>query len=52
MKGTDMKGHLYVSIAKSIIRVLAGVSLLQGNLAMAGIAFISAEFLGIIEEFV
>ena len=46
------KGHFYVSLVKSAIRVAAGVCLILGNLLMAGVCFILAEILGIIEEFV
>lgn len=46
------RGHFYVSMAKSSLRILAGVFLLQGALVRAGSAFILAEFLGILEELV
>lgn len=46
------KGHFYVSLAKSGIRIIAGAFLITGNLLMAGISFIMAEMLGIIEEIV
>jgi hypothetical protein len=46
------KGHFYVSIVKSIIRIGAGCCLIQGNLLMAGFCFIMAEILGIVEELV
>ena len=46
------KGHFYVSIVKSAVRIAAGVCLIQGNLLMAGICFIMAEVLGIVEELV
>lgn len=46
------KGHFYVSIVKSAVRVVAGVLLIQGNLYAAGALLIFAELLGIVEELV
>lgn len=46
------KGHFYVSLAKSAIRIVAGGSLITGNLLIAGILIILAEVLGIVEELV
>jgi len=46
------KGHFYVSLAKSVIRIVAGACLISGNLVFAGTGFILAEILGIIEEIV
>lgn len=46
------KGHFYVSLAKSAIRIVAGGCLITGNLLMAGVCFIMAEVLGIVEEIV
>ncbi len=46
------KGHFYVSLAKSGIRIIAGVCLISGNLVFAGTGFILAEVLGIVEEMV
>lgn len=46
------KGHFYVSLAKSALRILAGVFLIDGNLLIAGSLLILAEGLGIIEELV
>ena len=46
------KGHFYVSLAKSAIRIVAGVCLITGNLLMAGVCLIMAEVLGIVEELV
>ena len=46
------KGHFYVSLAKSFIRIGAGCWLMQGNLLMAGVCLILAEVLGIVEELV
>jgi hypothetical protein len=46
------KGHFYVSLAKSALRILAGVFLIDGNLLIAGSLLILAEGLGIVEELV
>jgi hypothetical protein len=46
------KGHFYVSLGKSAIRIVAGACLITGNLLMAGVCFIMAEVLGIVEEIV
>lgn len=46
------RGHFYVSLAKSVIRIAAGVCLINGSLVFAGIAFILAEALGVLEELV
>jgi hypothetical protein len=46
------RGHFYVSIAKSFIRIFAGIALIDGSLIIAGVSFIIAELLGIVEEIV
>jgi hypothetical protein len=46
------KGHFYVSLVKSAIRIVAGGCLITGNFLMAGICLILAEVLGIVEELV
>lgn len=46
------KGHFYVSLIKSIIRIAAGTFLVFGNLLVAGILLVLAELLGIVEEIV
>ena len=46
------KGHFYVSIVKSAVRIAAGACLIQGNLFTAGSLLIFAELLGIVEELV
>jgi len=48
------KGHFYVSLAKSGLRIIAGIALLQGGniLFIAGFFLIGAELLGILEELV
>lgn len=46
------KGHFYVSVAKSIVRIAAGVFLAMGNFVAAGLFLVGAEILGIVEELV
>ncbi len=46
------KGHFYVSMVKSGLRIIAGMSLVQGNVIVAGLFLIFAELLGIVEELV
>ncbi len=46
------KGHFYVSLVKSGLRIIAGVVLIAGNLYWAGALIITAEILGIVEELV
>jgi len=48
------KGHFYVSLVKSALRIVAVVALLQGGgvFFVAGFFLIGAELLGILEELV
>jgi hypothetical protein len=46
------KGHFYVSLAKSGIRIAAGIALINGLFIATGILIILAEILGIVEEMV
>ena len=46
------KGHFYVSLVKSALRIVAGGNLVMGNLFMAGTFLILAEVLGVVEELV
>ena len=46
------KGHFYVSLVKSVLRIVAGGSLLYGMIWLAGLLLILAEVLGIVEEIV
>lgn len=46
------KGHFYVSLVKSAVRIAAGAFLITGNLLVAGVCLIMAEVLGIVEELV
>ena len=46
------KGHFYVSVVKSAVRIAAGTALIMGSLAVCGWLLILAEILGIVEEVV
>lgn len=46
------KGHFYVSLVKSVIRIGAGSALIYGDVLVAGVLLIVAESLGIVEELV
>ena len=46
------KGHFYVSLIKSVIRIGAGAALICGSVVIAGVLLIAAELLGILEEIV
>ena len=48
----DAKKHLYVSLAKSFIRIVAGVCLVVGFPVWCGVGLVVAEVLGIAEELV
>ena len=48
----DPVKHKYISFAKSAIRIIAGISLIRGDLLLTGALFIIAECLGILEEMV
>ena len=46
------KGQFYVSLVKSALRITAGGALISGFIVHAGVLFIVAEVLGIVEELV
>jgi len=46
------RGHFYVSVCKSAVRIAAGAALIMGSLAVCGALLILAEILGIVEEIV
>jgi hypothetical protein len=49
-KESKTNWHFRISIAKSIIRIMAGLTLLNEQLMFAGALLIIAEVLGIVEE--
>ena len=49
----NSKGHLFISLAKSAIRIVGGIaSLFTLNFVPLAIGFLIAEILGILEELV
>lgn len=46
------RGHFYVSLVKSALRVVAGIALMIGHVWTAGVLLIAAEVLGVVEELV
>lgn len=46
------RGHFYVSLAKSALRMAAAVALVNLAFVAAGALFLLAEILGIVEELV
>jgi len=52
MKHPDPKLHLRLSLVKSVVRIIAGVSLISGTAAICGWLLIVAELIGIWEELV
>lgn len=44
------KKHFYISLIKSAVRIGAGGFLITGSFVVAGVLFIVAEVLGIVEE--
>lgn len=52
MNQPDPRKHQIISFAKSGLRILAGIFLCANILISAGVLFILAEILGILEELV
>ena len=50
-KESKTNWHFRISLFKSGLRIFAGINLIRGDLYKAGILFIVAELLGIVEEF-
>lgn len=49
----NSKGHFYVSVVKSIIRILSCVgTIIFSNVRLLGVGFLLAELLGVVEELV
>ena len=46
------RGHFWVSLAKSAIRIFAGGALMAGDVWLAGVSIVLAEILGVLEEIV
>ena len=52
MNHPDPKLHRNISFVKSLLRIVAGVSLCSSNFVIAGIMLVLAEVLGVAEELV
>jgi hypothetical protein len=52
MEQPDAKLHQRISFVKSGLRVIAGYTLICGDLVLGGSFLIAAELLGIVEELV
>jgi hypothetical protein len=50
VKESKTNWHFRISVAKSILRIIAGIALVNGLLIPSGAFFIVAEILGIVEE--
>ena len=50
-KESKTNWHFNISLVKSCLRIVAGITLIRGELLLAGILFILAEILGVVEEF-
>jgi hypothetical protein len=44
------KNHFRISMVKSVFRILAGLTLISGQLTITGLLLIFAELLGVAEE--
>jgi len=49
-KESKTNWHFRISVSKSYLRIMAGITLIRGELLITGILFIIAEILGIVEE--
>lgn len=49
-KESKTSWHFWISFAKSCVRIFAAFALIGSDLIVAGLSFILAELLGIIEE--
>lgn len=50
VQASKTKWHFWTSIVKSVFRIAAGLALIKSEMILAGVLFIAAEVLGIIEE--
>jgi hypothetical protein len=49
-KESKSNRHFWISLAKSCLRIVAGITLIRGELSISGALLIVAEILGIAEE--
>ena len=52
MNSPDPRKHLFTSIVKSTVRIIACTSLIFGSYIICGVLLVVAEILGILEELV
>jgi hypothetical protein len=50
VKESKTNWHFRISVAKSILRIAAGLALCKSDFVSSGILFVVAEMLGIVEE--
>ena len=50
VKESKTNWHFRISLFKSCLRIMAGVTLIRSELVISGVLFIVAEILGIVEE--
>jgi hypothetical protein len=50
-KESKTNWHFNISIFKSCLRIIAGVTIIKGDFVPAGVLLVLAEVLGILEEF-
>lgn len=49
-KESKTNWHFRISVCKSALRITAGIALCKSDILYAGVLFILAEILGVIEE--
>ena len=49
-KESKTNWHFKISVFKSCLRIMAGITLIRGELVISGVLFVLAEVLGIAEE--
>ena len=49
-KESKTNWHFKISVFKSCLRIMAGITLIRGELVISGVLFVLAEILGIAEE--
>lgn len=49
-KESKTNWHFRISVVKSSLRIVAGIALCKSDIWVAGVLFIVAEILGIVEE--
>jgi hypothetical protein len=50
VKESKTNWHFRISVVKSALRICAGIALCKSDIWVAGVLFILAEILGIVEE--